>query len=189
MNETISQLLKTLGITAIFATAATRIMKKFIEQYFSEGIEKYKAELEKENLVHKTKFETLHIERANVIKDVYKKIVDVQITFESLINPLQLAGEPSKEEKTKTAAAAFNAFGKLFDENRLFFTETTAAKIQELRKEFFEIWNKWQLVNELRDSGTKHIKEWGEAWERTRNKIPTIKNEIEEKFRDIIGVT
>ena len=67
------------------------MVRKLIEQFFSKDLEKFKSKLEKEAIRHKTQFETLHAERAVVIKEVYKQIVQTQRAFESWCVPADRA--------------------------------------------------------------------------------------------------
>lgn len=181
-------LFETLGIATIFSGALVLIVRKLIEQFFSKDLEKFKADLEKEIIKHKTKFETLHTERANVIKEVYKRIVKTQRAFESLIKPLQLAGEPSEEEKTKLLTEEFNALANYYTENRLFFNEELAQEVDKLLKKFLDIWHQWGYARNLRQMNEPNVKEWGKAWDQVKDEIPPIKRTIENKFRDIIGI-
>jgi hypothetical protein len=181
-------LFETLGIATIFSTALVLIIRKLIEQFFSKDLEKFKSELEKELIKHRTKFEILHAERANVIKEVYRKIVKTQRAFESLIKPMQLAGEPTEKEKTKILAYEFNGLASYYTENRLFFNEALAQEIDKLLQKFIEIWNQWGYMKDLQQIGQPNVKEWSKAWDRVKDEIPPIQKAIEDKFRDIIGI-
>jgi len=181
-------LLETLSITAIFSTAFVLIIRKLIEQFFSKDLEKFKSELQKELIKHRTKFEILHAERANVIKEVYRKIVKTQRAFESLIKPLQLAGEPTEEEKTKILADEFNSLASYYRENRLFFNEALAQEIDKLLQKFIEIWNQWEYTKDLQQIGQPNVNEWSKAWDKVKDEIPPIQKAIENRFRDTIGI-
>lgn len=181
-------ILETLGITAIFSAALVFVIRKLIEQFFTKDLEKFKAELEKEVIRHKTQFETLHTERAVVIKEVYKRTVKTQRAFESLINPLQLAGELTEEEKTKQLVETFNDLSNYFAENRLFFGEQLAQEIDGLIKKFMDIWRQWNYARDLKEGKTPDVREWGKAWDQVKGEIPPIRESIEKKFRDIIGI-
>lgn len=130
----------------------------------------------------------MHAERANVIKEVYKRIVKTQRAFESLIRPLQLVGEPTQEEKTKQLADQFNDLSNYYAENRLFFGEELAQEIDGLLKKFMDIWHQWNYAKDLREGRTPDVKEWGRAWDQVKGEVPLIKESIEKGFRDIIGI-
>lgn len=181
-------LFEILGITTIFSTALVLIIRKLIDRFFSRDLEKFKSGLEKEVIKHRTKFEILHTERANVIKEVYKRITRTQRAFESLVCPLQPAGDPPEEEKTKILIEEFNGLSNYYLENRLFFNENLAKEIDELLKEFVDIWHNWEFVKTLNNTKKSNIKEWCDTWDKVKNEIPPIKKLIENKFRDIIGI-
>lgn len=182
------EILETLGITAIFSVALVFIIRKLIEQFFTRDLEKFKSELEKEVIRHKTQFETLHTERAVVIKETYKRIVKTQRAFESLINPLQLGGELTEEEKTKQLVEKSNDLFDYYAENRLFFGEELAQEIDTLLKKFMGIWRQWNYAKDFKEGRTPDVEEWGKAWDQVKGEIPPIKESIEKKFRGIIGI-
>ena len=181
-------LLQTLGIATIFSGALVLIVRKLIEQFFSKDLEKFKIELEKEAIKYKKQFDILHTERAVVIKEVYKLIVRTQRAFASLMCPLQLAGEPSQEEKTKILIDKYNELATFFLENRLFFDETLALEIDRLLSKFLDIWNRWNYAKEYNSKKIPKIEEWGKIWDEVKDEIPKIEKSIEQKFREIIGI-
>lgn len=177
-----------LTTTGAISTTVVLVARKFIDQLFSEKLEKFKSDLEKEVIRHKTTFETLHTERANVIKEVYKLISKTQRAFESLMKPLQEVGEPLQEEKIKLLVVEFNNFSNYYQENRLFFNEALVEEIDKLLQEFVDIWRQWNHVQYLRKTGEPNIEQWGQVWGSIRDKIPPIQKSIETKFRNIIGI-
>lgn len=175
---------KVLGITGFFVW----FLREYSKQLFVKDLEKFKVELQKEAIQFKIRYEKLHTERAEVIKEVYKKIVKTYRAFHSYICPLQLAGEPTEEEKKKIAADEINSLVNFYEENRIFFNEQIAKEIDNLLVKFREAWNKFHLAKDLKKEGQSHIKEWGEAWDKVDKDISKVKSLIENKFRDIIGI-
>lgn len=132
----------------------------------------------------KFQFEKLYIRRAEIIEKTYKKLSKMHRAFQSLMAPLQLSGEPSREEKAKRAAELANDFIEYFDDNRIYFEKNLEQKINEINKEFREAWLKFQYATEEKIN----IEEWTNAWKKVKEGIPEIKEEIKQEFRKILGV-
>lgn len=181
-------LIENLGIFAIIISASAWVIRKYAELIFSRDLEKFKSNLEKESIEFKIRYEKLHSERAEVIKEVYKKIVKTYKSFHSLMNPIQLAGELKEEEKSKLAVEEVNKLIDYYEENRIFFEENIAIAIDKLLNEFRKSWHQFGYSRILRDDRAPDVDEWNKAWEQISKEIPEIKVMIEKEFRKIIGV-
>lgn len=166
----------------------TYLSKRIIELFFSRKVEQFKNDLEKENIKLRIRYGRLHTERAMVIKEFYKKMAGTFSSFQSLMQPLQLAGDITQEEEAKKAAKEANEMMNYFNENKIFFEEDLAKDIEELLKTIRLSWIDFTMSMELKKSGTKYTKEWHQAWKTISEQTPVIKYKIENKFREIIGI-
>lgn len=184
-------LLKNLGIFSILVAGVSWVIKKYFEKLFDKDLEKFKADLEKQSIEFRIRYEKLHSERIEVIKEVYKKIVKTYKSFSSLINPLQSVGEPTESEKGKDAAKNANDLSEYYEENRIFFEEKLAEEIDLLLSEFRKIWGEFQasrMSKEFKDHKTM-LDQWSNAWKQIQEQIPSVKKQLENKFRNILGIT
>lgn len=176
------------GIAGVIAWASVWLVKNVIDQILRKDIDKFKHALEKEAIEFKIRYEKLHYERADVVKEVYKKIVKSHESFHSLIRPMQWAGEPKEEDKAKNAAEKINGLIKYYEENRIFFEEDIASEVDNLVKEFKSCWIEWTHYKRLEEGSDKKMKTWEKAWKQIDKDIPNVKKLIEKKFRKIIGI-
>ncbi len=184
-----TKIISNVGGTGIIVGAATLILRKLIENYFSSNLEKTKHDLEKEVIKYRTRYEKLHAERAEVIKITYQKIVNTFGDFESLMRMMQWAGEPDQSQKYTTAADSFNDLSKYFHQNEIFFDQKLAEKINDLINTLMKslmVFNTPKFIQG--DKMTRDVEKWHEAWQILQNKVPEIKKEIEAQFRNILGV-
>lgn len=185
----LKEFLTNITIWSIVVGGASFVLKTLVDNFFSHKIEQYKSELDRENTKHRIVFEKLQTERAIVIKETYKRIVIVNKAFRSYMNPFQFAGDLNKEEKQKEAAKSANDFIDYFEQNRIFFEESLAKKIDEIKNILWDAWHDFMLSRELRQEDVKAANEkWGNAWNILERKIPEIKIDIENKFRSVIGI-
>jgi hypothetical protein len=180
--------LKTFINTSLIIGAITYLAKRIIELFFSNKEKEFKNNLEKENIKLRIRYEKLHTERAIVIKEFYKKMVITYSSFESLMKPLQLAGEPSQEIKAKKGVQDANDMIDYFAQNKIFFEEDLTKDIEDLLKTFNSSWIDFSTSMDLKKSGTKYAKEWRDAWKTISEQSPVIKRKIENRFRKIIGI-
>jgi hypothetical protein len=134
------------------------------------------------------RYKKFHIEGIEVIKETYQKIVRTYFALGSLINPLQYPSENKTydemiEEKYKIFINEVNELLKYFRENRIFFNENLALKIDKLGEEFRKVLNKWDYARAI-----KNVDKWHEAWNDFQTDTENIKSDIEKEFRNIIGI-
>src|SRR5437763_16755984 len=95
----------------------------------ARSIEHLRAKLKSEAYEHDVRFARLHEKRVDVIADLYAKLVIAEGGFASWVSPIQLAHEPSQQEKGLMAAEAGNEFVKTFLRNRIWLDEDLVKSI------------------------------------------------------------
>ena len=175
---------------SVIVGAGSWVIRKLIEEFFAHKLEQFKADLQKEHTRYQITYSQLHSERALVIKETYQKLVDLYKAFQSYMNPLQLAGELTEEEKQRIAAESANEFTNYFDRNRIFFDDSLAQKLDELRNALYDCWTSFGLSKTLRDA--QDLKPsadmWTKIWEKLNTEVPRIKKEVEREFQKVIGI-
>ena len=184
------ELLKTFGITGIIVAGSVWLIRKITEQFFVKDLERFKTDLQKEAVEFKIRYERLHGEKAEVIKEVYARIVQTYKSFHSLMNPWQGAEEPTQEEKGKEAAMNANKLIDYFEQNRIFFDEGLARNIDSLLAKFKDAWGKFNLsrISKSVDDNKEFLQQWSLAWEQIQEKIPSVKKKLENKFRNVFSI-
>lgn len=185
-----------IGAGAISGTIAF-LGKKAIETYLAGRVEAYKSNLEKIATEHSIRFQKLHTERAEVIKDFYGKLVLLDNTLHSTLHPFQTVGEPRLKEKVGQLAEQFNDLKNYFLPKRIFFEETVCELIERIIETangvFYDI-TTYEI--DPQDSSYKYnrelLKERHEFWEKARNihknEMSKLKKQLEKEFRTILGI-
>jgi hypothetical protein len=177
-------LIKDLGIFAIASGFISWIIKLYIQKSFDKDLEKFKSTLEKEIIQFRIKYERLHSERAEVIKEVYKRIVKAYHDIKLYKSQLELPGFPSGEERKKILIKTVVDLIYYYEQNRIFFEEELAGKIDDL------IGILGSSLIPILNSKKGYIddKKFNEIWGKIDKEAPEIKKIIEKKFREIIGI-
>lgn len=186
----ILELLTLLGTNAAIVGAVAWLGREVSKQFFSKDLEKFKLNLEKESLRYRIRYERLHTEKAEVIKELYKMLSRAHDSMSTLTCPGQFGGEPSIEEKAKTAEGAVNGLISYYEENKIFLEECLAKEFDKLVDLLKNAWWEFQTSQELRGSGEPgNAGKWYKAWETvSKEGVPDVRKRIEDKFRSIIGI-
>lgn len=152
------------------------------------SIEQYRARLRAEGYEHEVRFARLHERRLEKIDDLYRKLVDAERAFGFWRHPLQLAGEPTMDEKGAAAAAA-NAFRQTFVYSRIWLDEDLVQRIGELDRELFvQFINLTTYRQDDPRTQAEHMKLWQPAWKKMESEVPKLREAIEHRFREMLGV-
>src|SRR5690606_14194835 len=136
--------------------------KQLIEYFFSETIELKKTELNQELESYKSKleqqnkdfqhkldlklnefniqFSKLHQDRAEVVKELYHRIVELQsamTVFTRRIHPIIKDAAKEKQERIDRVNEALMGFVNLYMPNRIYFDKDLAKKLDDLSNEYW----------------------------------------------------
>ena len=173
------ELSETLGIAPIVLAAFVYLIK-----------EKFKSDLEKEVIRFKIKYEKLHIERAEVIKNLYQKIYKTEHAFKSSMG--RFSNGPTQENINESRKVAMEMI-KYYGGNKIFLEESLCKDIDLLIKKYDESWRLYNLSKNLKEENLPSsrkgwIEEWYKALDNIQDNILPIQKNIENKFRKIIGI-
>ncbi|MBZ0097007.1 MAG: hypothetical protein K8H75_16760 [Sulfuricella sp.] len=184
------------GATAISLTIGY-LGKKSIEAYLNGRVEAYKNNLEKLTSEHTIRFQRLHTERAEVIKELYGKLANLDDTLHSTLRAFQLDGEPALEEKVSKLSDQFNDIREYFLPRRIFFEENTCTLIDSILESAKDVFI--DITTYPVDPAApacrydrEVLKERLESWDKARtthkNEIAELKAKLEHEFRSILGI-
>jgi hypothetical protein len=184
------------GATAISVTIGY-LGRKAIEAFLQGRIESYKKNLERIASEHSIRFQRLHSERAEIIKEFYGKLAVLDDTLYSTLRPFQVVGEPELEEKVKKLSVQFNELREYFLPKRIFFENRLCELIDKILETakgvFFDITT---YPVDIKDTNYKYdrnlLKERHEFWEYAREihkkEITSLKGKLEDEFRMLLGI-
>jgi hypothetical protein len=136
------------GTTAAVAAIAwlaksllTHVLSKDIDTYKIElsakydfEVERLRAELSKQALEHEIKYRRVDEKVAKHLEGTYRHLFRFYKSVSDYVKILEWSGEPSKEEKLKTASNTNRAFWDYFLENRIYIPPRFYERIQELAR-------------------------------------------------------
>ena len=200
------------SITAL-TFASIWLGKLIINKTFDLGLEKYKSSLQKDIEIHKSelarqsleheiRFSKLHADRAEKIKVLYSKVIELE---KALVYATTIAQGPEFIRDNKRDEDCMQAIKDLISQlefDKIYFSKETVLKFEEIIKEA------WSIIFQMRrvrstaasmdyyisvgrnvpESYLDHSDLWDNAFERTQNEFKLLKDSLAEDFRRLIGL-
>ena len=214
------QLIITTGPSTLLIIVGLVWGKKIIDYYYASTIElrktklnqdfeSFKKELEIENKKLQNQLDTklsdfnirfskLHQERAEVIKTVYLKLIELQsamFSFTRTIQPIIEDAETEREQRLERINRALQDFINYYFPNRLFFSPELAKKIEHLKNEYYEKgWDFAFFDKQFHEAKLQHNtfleyhEKSKEISKSVKDEFPKLIEEVENEFRKILGV-
>lgn len=187
-----SSIVQNLGMFTITVGIVTFTLKAIIRHWLDQSLETYKADLKNATIEHEIRFAQLHTDRAQIIRELYRKMVDMQRSMRSLMNPMQWVNEPTQDKKMETAQKAANEFIHYYQKNKIFFKEEICIIIDEVVKMIFDAWVKYTTFGDMAFLTPTMIESRSrkllDAYGIVTDKVSEIAKKIENEFRGLLGV-
>lgn len=194
MLDFIYEVVKIAFAPAVVLSFIAYILKHYLEAFSKRDLEKFKlqinSEFEKSLFEYKTKYSSFHQKQTMVIAELYSLLVDASSKIHSLTHIIQFSGEKSLKERKKETADSYNKLVDYYSKNEIFIDKKICAKLDEILKLLRDALIEFDTAQmgdkyEPDDSGL-----WIKSFKTIQEKVPPIKNELEEYFREIVsGIT
>lgn len=185
-RDKLSQILLTGLASAIFTGVLAFLFQSFIKQWLSRNLEEFKVNLQLAAFEHQTRFTKLHEKRAEVIAELYKRLVKTERGLRLVLDTIPgLPPEHLLEETLRPVLDSIPDFSSYFEMNSIYLDGNVCGKLKDLNDEF-----QMALAGTLyyleEDPGS--TRGWEIAFETLTEKIPPIKESIEREFRKMLGL-
>jgi len=160
--------------------------------YLDAQMERQRARLQAEAFERETRFAKLHEKRAEVVAEVYSRLVRTHSHFKSMTSPFEFAGGPSKQEIMKIAVESANSFATYFQEHRIFLEAELYAALDGFDRKLSEAFGSFHRSQDSERAAfyaAKGLDEWDKARKVVTDEIPELEKAIEQSFRKLLGVS
>lgn len=168
-------------------------LTKDIERFKSElqiaattGVEEIKAHLAQLSTEHQVRFSILHNKRAEIISEIYEKIVDAY--SHTLVLTLG-AEETGLELHRKRAEAAWESFGtasRLLYTRKIWLSEPLAQKVDKLLSELRDPAFTYHYYTKEKRS-EQDVLDAAKAWSSRQHEVSALIEDLEVEFRRELG--
>lgn len=211
MNWT--QIISGIGIVGVIGGLLTWLIKQLGQSYIDKNVKSYEQELNNKSELFKkdlnqsfekfkselaffaAKANKLHDKRIDRIEEIYSLLVDFYNDMFNLISWKVDTGMTEEEKKkqewdnVRKAGDAGNNFLNYYSKNKFYFNSDTCLLIDEIIKltkdSHNDLYSKYIFGTISAEIDFEHFKS---ATKIIREKVPKVKEELEENFRKIIGV-
>ncbi|MBI2415639.1 MAG: hypothetical protein HYV33_03195 [Candidatus Kerfeldbacteria bacterium] len=164
------------------------LIRSIIKHWLNKDFEKYKLEVLKLAEEHKIKFDRLHSERAEVIKNLYGKLSKSITSMQSLISPVQFDGQKIEDKMNKAVEEA-NDFIEYYDQNKIFFQKELCVLLDTITLSLKESFKLFKRKDHEPDKSSNEVLDfWDQAWNKISSDVPKAKEKLENEFRKLLGV-
>lgn len=182
-------LLTSLGFFTLGSVSIVGIItffgKRLFDQYLQKRLQEYQIQ-----------FSKLHNDRADVVRDLYAKLVIMERAMRAYMFPMQFRGDPPRAQKRIDAGKSAEIFFDYFYPNSIFFDDSVSLLVGEMAKLYQDAWAHISAYDNEADEameshqglGDKALKDLMNAVETIETKIPRLKEELKSQLRDLLGV-
>lgn len=174
------------------------VYKSKLNEELTLKIEPIKSELAKTNITHQIQFSFLHQERAKVIIELYKKLVELHsamMDWTGFMHPIVEDADKEEQDRAKRANIAVHDFRNFYLLNKLFFSKSICVYIEDVFKEYWDKgWDFGYKQQRLRsgqlppDYYKEYAKDISKISEELRNHLPAKIEELEIMFKKLLKV-
>jgi hypothetical protein len=160
-------------------------------------IEREKLELAKLRKEHEIRFSSLHVEMAEAIKEIARKLQELQDSMYSFLKDFQPIIEPDLEQKIQHFVKTHSEFVYLYKKNKIFFPKDIANLMDHIalssRDTYIDV-TTYPISIEDRDYQLmpKLLKERDDCWKKARerfdNDLTNLIARLESHFRHLLGI-
>lgn len=144
--------------------------------------------LEKELIKFEKQYTSIYDKKSIVISELYEKLAEASILLKDLVKLFQPTGQDLKA-KNKKAWGVWKEAEDYFIKNKLFLSDDTAEKIEEVIEEMISVLAKFdtaQFANETYKPDDTGM--WKAAHEKVNQDLPPILESLKSEFRKELGV-
>lgn len=190
------ELIQFLGGTALIVGALVYIAKRVVDGFLQTSVATFKANIEKTATENLVKFKRLHHERAEVVRELYRHLTELDIALVSTLRRFQNAEDPLTE-KVANLIELHNKFNDFYQLNKIFFSANVCTKIDKLAMTSRDVCANITTLpidhqSDVYQHDNEMLKLRRDCWEKARNlhenEMCEIRNEIEMEFRKLLGV-
>ncbi len=158
-------------------------------------LESYKNQLEVLRLQNQIQFSKLHEKRFAVIEKLYEKLVLMNSAMMIMTAPMHRIISDQKaeqEERINNAEKAFYEFNNFYLINKIYFELKIVNLVDKISKIFWDKAWEYGAVQRYADSeGRADRSTWemaSKASKQLREEIPPLLEELENEFREMLGI-
>ena len=174
---------------SVLIAAVAWLVQRLVSQSLSRDVEKFRSELSIEAHRRNTIFAHLHERQADVTAELYKRLMDAEIKVHSFMSPWDFTGQPNRDERGVQAMYAVQALIGYFDAHRIWLSEETATKGENLVGKIRVTFNSFAISRAAGGQEEHYHEQLVTSWIDSSKELPALRVDLEKDFRRLLGVS
>lgn len=152
-----------------------------------------KASLESKAFEHQVRFSRLHERRAEIVGQLFAKIVALNKASSDFVRWFQNAGEIEKKDRLKNLWKTVDDFSVYFEKHSIYFEREVCEIILSFKDKLSIACT--MLVSFVQEREAVELNydqiyiEWDKAMKMMEQEVPVIKDALADSFRELLGVS
>ncbi len=191
------EIIQFLGGSAIFAAVFGYLGKAAIDAYLKGRLDQHKSDLDRLATEHSVRFQRLHSERADIIKEMYSHLAKMDEALTSCLKSFQHVGDMPLDEKVNSLPDLYSALLSYYVPRRIFFEQAVCKDVDAILEHFRTIYYEITAYPvDPTDPTYQHnrqaLLERRDFWEKARamhsKEFSSAKRALEHAFRSTLGI-
>jgi len=183
-------------LTLLIRTFLTERIKAQIQTEYNVKFETAKKELEKKATEHQIHYSKLHLERSEILRQIFEMLVKTEAALENLTTLFQGPEWVTDQEREDEAQTAYLNLEKKILVNRIYFSIDFLDQLDTLIKNYKDVIFQMSIARDQekveRLSGNRTnpspLDTWINLKDRVQGEIVDARKDIENDFRKLLGV-
>ena len=150
-------------------------------------VEKLRAQLGQVSIEHEVRFRRLHERRAVILTHIYSRLDVVHEAFKLWTSRLRRAGTPSQPELWKKATEAYNALTSYYYPRAIWLDRETCDLLNAVVDKFSAVYVEFTVMPNP-EGFPVNVEAWDNAAKAVLQEIPAARQQLERRFREMLGV-
>jgi hypothetical protein len=126
-------------------------------------------------------------ERAKVLSGLFKRCLDLEQRVNSLVEPVELPGEPDRRTKYSNVVESFNELKAYHLRNTIWLSRLTTRRVDHFLERYREYVKPFGPSREEELGRTDTAEEWLDVRDSFQKESPKLRAALEEDFRAALG--
>ena len=203
----LSWVLSVLGdgvVAAALLAGGGWLFKQQLGAWFNRDLEREKTALQKDvealkadfNLLHtehSVRFATLHAKRAEVIAELYSRLVEALWAAEAFLNPIEFVGSPSKAERSVEAQNRIVDARRFFERHRIYLPTVVCDALSKMLADMrspvvhFSVYLRYTEEQMQDHTYRQYMDAWTNGYRILNEELPKARALLEAEFRTLLG--
>jgi len=152
------------------------------------GLDSHRHDLHVLAAEHEARFSRRHELQVEVLRNLFKLVVDAEIALKFLLLSLQSARPANVDEQQAKAVKAVSELRLMYRHNEILFTGKTCGIVKDVLERHGELVLQLKMAQASGTGESMDVAGWLETWMAVNEQLPVVRTALVEEYRGLLGV-